>query len=163
MSAQALTAYALGLLGLISVKVLAPAFYAKQDIRTPVKIAVLVLMLTQLMNLAFIGWLKHAGLALSISLAACINAALLYSGLRKRGIYLPAPGWAWFLLKLLVALTVFGAALYWAQSLVPWLQLAAQPLQRAFFLGLIVIGGALLYFTLLFMLGFRLKDFRRRA
>ena len=163
MSAQALTAYALGLLGLISVKVLAPAFYAKQDIKTPVKIAVLVLMLTQLMNLAFIGWLKHAGLALSISLAACINAALLYAGLRKRGIYLPAPGWAWFLLKLLVALTVFGAALYWAQSLVPWLQLAAQPLQRAFFLGLIVIGGALLYFTLLFMLGFRLKDFRRRA
>ncbi|MFO0152393.1 MAG: murein biosynthesis integral membrane protein MurJ, partial [Burkholderiales bacterium] len=163
MSAQALTAYALGLLGLISVKVLAPAFYAKQDIKTPVKIAVLVLMLTQLMNLAFIGWLKHAGLALSISLAACINAALLYAGLRKRGIYLPAPGWAWFLLKLLVALTVFGAALYWAQSLVPWLQLAAQPLQRAFFLGLIVVGGALLYFTLLFMLGFRLKDFRRRA
>jgi multisubunit Na+/H+ antiporter MnhC subunit len=43
------------------------------------------------------------------------------------------------------------------------LQLVAQPLQRAFFLGLIVIGGALLYFTLLFMLGFRLKDFRRRA
>lgn len=163
MSAQALTAYALGLLGLISVKVLAPAFYAKQDIKTPVKIAVLVLMLTQLMNLAFIGWIKHAGLALSISLAACINAALLYAGLRKRGIYLPAPGWAWFLLKLLVALTVFGAALYWAQSLVPWLQLAAQPLQRAFFLGLIVVGGALLYFTLLFMLGFRLKDFRRRA
>jgi putative peptidoglycan lipid II flippase len=163
MSAQALTAYALGLLGLISVKVLAPAFYAKQDIKTPVKIAVLVLMLTQLMNLAFIGWLKHAGLALSISLAACINAALLYSGLRKRGIYLPAPGWAWFLLKLLVALTVFGAALYWAQSLVPWLQLTAQPWQRAVFLGLMVVGGALLYFALLYVLGFRLKDFRCRA
>ena len=163
MSAQALTAYALGLLGLISVKVLAPAFYAKQDIKTPVKIAVLVLMLTQLMNLAFIGWLKHAGLALSISLAACINAALLYSVLRKRGVYQPAAGWRTFLLKLGVVLIVFGAALYWAQSLVPWLQLVAQPLQRAFFLGLIVVGGALLYFTLLFMLGFRLKDFRRRA
>jgi putative peptidoglycan lipid II flippase len=163
MSAQALTAYAVGLLGLISVKVLAPAFYAKQDIRTPVKIAVLVLMLTQLMNLAFIGWLKHAGLALSISLAACINAALLYSVLRKRGVYQPAAGWRTFLLKLGVVLIVFGAALYWAQSLVPWLQLAAQPWQRAVFLGLMVVGGALLYFALLYVLGFRLKDFRRRA
>lgn len=163
MSAQALTAYAVGLLGLISVKVLAPAFYAKQDIKTPVKIAVLVLMLTQLMNLAFIGWLKHAGLALSISLAACINAALLYSVLRKRGVYQPAAGWRTFLLKLSVVLIVFGVALYWAQSLVPWLQLAAQPWKRAVFLGLMVVGGALLYFALLFVLGFRLKDFRRRA
>jgi putative peptidoglycan lipid II flippase len=62
-----------------------------------------------------------------------------------------------------VVLIVFGAALYWAQSLVPWLQLAAQPWQRAVFLGLMVVGGALLYFALLYVLGFRLKDFRRRA
>jgi putative peptidoglycan lipid II flippase len=163
MSAQALTAYAIGLVGLISVKVLAPGFYAKQDIKTPVKIALVVLVLTQLMNLAFIGWLKHAGLALSISLAACINAALLYSGLRQRGVYQPAPGWRIFLFKLFVALAIFGVTLYWAQSLVPWLQLAAQPWQRAAFLGLLVTGGALLYFALLFVSGFRLKDFRRRA
>jgi putative peptidoglycan lipid II flippase len=163
MSAQALTAYALGLLGLISVKVLAPGFYAKQDIKTPVKIALLVLMLTQLMNLAFIGWLKHAGLALSISLAACMNAGLLFWGLKKRGIYQPVPGWPIFLGKLFIALAVFGATLYWAQSLVPWLQLAAQSWQRTVFLSLMVVGGALLYFALLFVLGFRLKDFRRRV
>ena len=46
------------------------------------------------MNLAFIVPLKHAGLALAIGLGACLNAALLYRGLRKHGIYTPQPGMA---------------------------------------------------------------------
>src|SRR6185436_479029 len=78
MTRDALVAYSIGLLGLIMVKVLAPGFYARQNIKTPVKIALIVLVATQLMNLAFIGVLRHAGLALSIGLGACLNAGLLY-------------------------------------------------------------------------------------
>ena len=53
------------------------------------KIAIVTLILTQLMNLAFIGPLKHAGLSLSIGLAACLNASLLYWQLRKQKIFTP--------------------------------------------------------------------------
>lgn len=90
---SALVAYSVGLSGLILVKVLAPGFYARQDIRTPVKIALLTLAATQAMNLAFVWNLRHAGLALAIGLASCLNAALLYRGLRSRGAYQPRPGW----------------------------------------------------------------------
>jgi putative peptidoglycan lipid II flippase len=69
-------------------------FYSRQDIKTPVKIAIVTLIMTQLMNLAFIGPLKHAGLSLSIGLAACLNAGLLYWQLRKQDIFTPQPGWA---------------------------------------------------------------------
>jgi putative peptidoglycan lipid II flippase len=84
-TALALTGYAFGLLGLIAVKILAPGFYAQQDIKTPVKIAVAVLIATQVANLALVPWLAHAGLAWSVSLGALANAALLYAGLRRRG------------------------------------------------------------------------------
>ncbi|MBX4293872.1 hypothetical protein K4G99_23585, partial [Mycobacterium tuberculosis] len=86
-----LVAYSVGLMGLIVVKVLAPGFYSRQDIKTPVKIAIITLIMTQVMNLAFIGPLKHAGLSLSIGLAACLNAALLYWQLRKQKIFTPQP------------------------------------------------------------------------
>ena len=109
---EALVAYSIGLTGLILVKVLAPGFYARQDIRTPVKIALLTLALTQLMNLAFIGWLKHAGLALSIGLASCFNAAMLWRSLRRRAVYQPQPGWGVFTAKLLAALLVLGCVLW---------------------------------------------------
>ncbi len=55
MTQQALIAYAVGLIGLIMVKILAPGFYARQDIKTPVKMAVITLVFTQLMNLALSG------------------------------------------------------------------------------------------------------------
>lgn len=92
MTQRALVAYSVGLMGLIVVKVLAPGFYSRQDIKTPVKIAIVTLIMTQLMNLAFIGPLKHAGLSLSIGLAACLNAGLLYWQLRKRGYLHTAAG-----------------------------------------------------------------------
>src|SRR5882672_1568963 len=83
MTREALVAYSVGLVGMILVKILAPGFYARQDIVTPVKIGILTLVATQLMNLAFIGPLKHAGLALAIGLGACLNAGLLYFFLRR--------------------------------------------------------------------------------
>src|SRR5690606_31484150 len=95
----AVMAYAVGLIGLLAIKILAPAFYARQDIRTPVKIAALCLVVTQLLNAALVPWLAHAGLALSIGLGALLNAGLLTKTLRSRGVYHPGAGWHRFLLR----------------------------------------------------------------
>ncbi|MGD9786393.1 MAG: murein biosynthesis integral membrane protein MurJ [Sulfuricellaceae bacterium] len=162
MTRDALVAYSAGLLGLILVKVLAPGFYASQNIKTPVKIALFTLVMTQLMNLAFIGPLQHAGLALAIGLGACANAALLYHKLRRHGIYTPQPGWTLFLLKVAAAIAVMGAVLWLAKG--PdalWMEapLAARWLHLAWALP----AGAAAYFSALLAMGFRLRYFVRRA
>ena len=87
----AVMSYSAGLIGLLAVKILAPGFYARQDIRTPVKIAIGVLIVTQLLNLALVPLLAHAGLALAIGLGACLNALALLIGLLRRGVYRPRP------------------------------------------------------------------------
>ncbi|HBO5703173.1 TPA: murein biosynthesis integral membrane protein MurJ [Pseudomonas aeruginosa] len=162
MTQRALVAYSVGLLGIILVKVLAPGFYAQQNIRTPVKIALFTLVSTQLMNLAFIGPLQHAGLALSIGLAACLNAGLLYWQLRKQRLYLPQLGWAKFLVKLVVAVLAMSAVLLATMHWLPAWEQGAM-LERFLRLGLLVVAGLLAYFGMLALLGFRLRDFSRRA
>ncbi|MEW6313647.1 MAG: murein biosynthesis integral membrane protein MurJ [Pseudomonadota bacterium] len=162
MTRQALMAYSLGLLGLIMVKVLAPGFYARQNIKTPVKIAIVTLLATQAMNLAFIWQLKHAGLALAIGLGACLNAGLLYYNLRKHGIFQPQPGWAGFLLRLAAALLVMGLVLWLTMGgTQSWL--SATLVSRATRLFAVVVMGAGSYFGALWLLGFRLQDFSKRA
>lgn len=161
MTHQALVAYSIGLVGIILVKVLAPGFYARQNIKTPVKIAVVTLVATQLMNLAFILPLQHAGLALAIGLGACLNAGLLFYQLRKQEIYQPQPGWLIFFVKILLALAVMGTVLWFAAgSDTAWLSGSA--LSRATQLSGVVIAGAASYFAALWLLGFRLKDFTQR-
>jgi putative peptidoglycan lipid II flippase len=160
MTRQALVAYSVGLLGLIVVKVLAPGFYARQNIKTPVKIALVTLAATQLMNAAFIIPLQHAGLALSIGLAACLNAWLLYRGLRVRAIYTPRPGWGRFFAKVAVAAAVMAAVLWVAMGPAAW-WIDAPWLLRAAALAALVGLGALLYFAVLWALGFRVSDFVR--
>jgi putative peptidoglycan lipid II flippase len=162
MTRRALVAYSVGLLGLILVKVLAPGFYARQNIRTPVKIAIFTLLATQAMNLTFIWHLKHAGLALSIGLGACLNAGILLYQLRKHAIYSPQPGWYGFLARLGLALTAMGAFLWFAMAgEARWL--AYHFSERALHLGGLVAGGVLIYFATLGLLGFRPADFKRRA
>ncbi len=162
MTQQALVAYSLGLLGLIMVKVLAPAFYSRQDIKTPVKIAIVTLIATQLMNLAFIGPFKHAGLALAIGLGACMNALALYYSLRKADIYKPQPGWILFLFKLLIAVAAMAFALcYCKGESAAWLQYGMVT-KLTNLSGLLVLGASV-YFAALWVLGFRLKDFTRRV
>ncbi|WP_084092622.1 murein biosynthesis integral membrane protein MurJ [Andreprevotia lacus] len=158
----ALLAYTVGLSGFLLVKVLAPGFYARQNIRTPVKIAIFTLVLTQLMNLAFIGPLKHAGLSLSIGLASCANAALLYWRLRKQGAYQPLPGWGRFLFKLVAAVAVMSGVLFAVLApMPPWGD--GNMLWRLLRLATVVTAGLAAYFGTLYALGFRLKDFSRRA
>ncbi|MFH8134113.1 murein biosynthesis integral membrane protein MurJ [Pantoea osteomyelitidis] len=162
MTQRALIAYSVGLLGLIVVKVLAPGFYSRQDIKTPVRIAIVTLLMTQLMNLAFIGPLKHAGLSLSIGLAACLNAALLYWQLRKQKIFHPQPGWAAFLLRLVVAVVVMAAALWGLLQVMPaWEE--GKMVWRLLRLALVCAAGGAAYFIMLALMGFRLRDFGRRT
>ena len=162
MTQRALIAYSVGLLGLIVVKVLAPGFYSRQDIKTPVRIAIVTLIMTQLMNLAFIGPLKHAGLALSIGLAACLNAALLYWQLRKQKIFQPQPGWYAFMLRLIVAVAVMAGTLWGLMQVMPaWEE--GNMLWRLLRLAGICAAGGAAYFMMLALMGFRLSDFARRT
>ncbi|MEY4592393.1 MAG: murein biosynthesis integral rane protein MurJ [Pseudomonadota bacterium] len=161
-TSSALMAYSIGLTGMILVKVLAPGFYARQNIRTPVKIALVSLVATQIMNLCFIIPLSHAGLALSIGLAACLNAGLLYRGLREQGVYQPQPGWGKFTLKLLAGLLVMSI-LVWSTrgQTADWL--AATTVGRLAWLGWLLPLAIVGYFATLALLGFRLADFKRQA
>ncbi len=158
---HAVTAYGVGLIGLILVKILAPGFYARQDIRTPVKIGIVVLVGTQLMNLLFVPMFAHAGLALAIGLGACFNAAMLFTGLRMRGVYRPKAGWPAFGLRLLFALVVLGGFLYWSEAQFQWIAMRAEPARRVGALAAIVAGGGALYFVALFVIGMRPRHFRR--
>jgi putative peptidoglycan lipid II flippase len=159
----ALRGYGCGLVGIIGVKVLAPGFFAQQDLRTPVRIAVVVLACTQLMNLAFVPWLGHAGLALSIGVGALLNAGWLLWGLRRQGHYRPAPGWLGFALRVLPANIALAAFLAWSSSRLDWLALQAQPGLRVAWLAGIMAVAVAGYFLLLVGAGLRLRQFARRA
>jgi putative peptidoglycan lipid II flippase len=157
----ALVAYSTGLVGMILVKVLAPGFYARQNVRTPLWIALISLCATQLMNLLFI-WgldLDHTGLALSIGLAGMLNAFLLFCGLRRQKVYVPEAGWGRFCLKLFIALGALAAVLLLAQGEEARWFAHGVP-ERVIHLGSLVLLGIGVYFAVLWGLGFRLGDFR---
>jgi len=162
-TAPALTGYALGLLGLIAVKILAPGFYARQDIKTPVKIAVAALVATQASNLVLVPWLSHAGLAASVSVGALVNAALLFLGLRRRGLYVPMPGWPGFAGRLLVALVALAAVLWLGNRQIDWTAMQSAWVLRAALLAGLIAGGAAVYGAVLWLLGFRPRDFVARV
>lgn len=161
MTGRALIAYGVGLIGLIVVKILAPGFYAKQDIRTPVKIGIGVLIATQLMNLLFVPWIAHAGLALSVGVGACLNAAFLYWGLRRKGIYRALPGWGLFLVKLAGALFLLAGVAHWTAGHFDWIAMQDRPLHRVGALTLVMFSCGITYFGALMAMGFRFRDFKR--
>jgi putative peptidoglycan lipid II flippase len=163
MTVRALMGYGVGLLALIAIKILAPGFYARQDMRTPVRIAIGVLIFTQLMNLVFVPWIGHAGLALSISLGALVNAAFLLSGLLRLGVYRPRPGWGGFVLRVLLACGVLGGVLAWAARAIDWIGLQALWGQRAGWMALVLSGSVVLYFGVLWASGLNLRQFVRRG
>lgn len=162
MTSHAVMAYSIGLLGLVLVKILAPGFYAKQDVRTPVKIGVMVVVVTQLMNLVWVPLFGHAGLPLSVGLGASLNALVLYLGLRKRGLYTPSKGWLSFALRIFVAAALMGTLLCWANTYFDWIELAAHPVKRLLDgLGLILLA-ALVYFVALTAMGMHPKKLLSR-
>ncbi len=163
MVARALAAYGVGLIGIILIKILAPGFYAKQDIKTPVKIAIGVLIVTQLSNYLFVPMLGTAGLTLSIGVGASLNSLLLFLGLRRRGIYRPSPGWPRFLAQLTGASLVLAGTIHWFAINFDWIGLRAQPLARIALTAASLVLFAALYFGMLWLMGFKYAYFRRRA
>lgn len=159
-TALALTGWGIGLLGLVAIKVLAPGFYASQDTSTPVRIAVAVLVLTQLLNWYLVPLLAHAALSMSIGIGALVNAAWLLHGLRRRGSYRARPGWAVFLVQVLSGCMVLGMGLWWASTALNWLHMPG--LARIAALLGVVAGGAVLYLAVVRLLGLDLRQFLRR-
>lgn len=162
MTSLALMGWGVGLLGVVAIKVLAPGYYASQDIRTPVRIAIVVLVLTQLLNIVLVPLLQHAALALSIGIGALVNAVWLLVGLLRRGSYKPSPGWGVFALQVLAASALLTVFLMWAASAWDWPRLQAQAGLRIGLLALIVFGGAAIYLGAVWAAGLRLRQFLRR-
>ena len=150
-SATALQAYALGLLGFTGVKILAPGFFARQDTRKPVRIAVIAMGCNIGLNLALIGPLAHVGLALATSLAACLNAALLLLGLRRDGVLRIVSPWAPFLARLTLACGLMAVVL-WIVQPQGWFEMALA--ERVLWLSLLVLTGLAVYLGVLFATGY---------
>ena len=163
MAGLALVAYAVGLPGFMLVKILAPAFYARQDTRTPVRIAIISMLSNMFMNLLFVMPLlyfkiegAHAGLALATSMASFLNAGLLYRRLCQDGVYTPLPGWKLLLARLLFANLVMALVLLWGLPVASeWL--AMQGMQRVLQLSLWVAAGMAAYLLTLRVTGLRLS------
>lgn len=113
MSGMSLMAYSFGLLGFILVKILAPAFYARKDMKTPVKVAIIALVTNMVLNLIFIGPFAHVGLAAATAIAAFVNSGLLYWYLRKQEVFKPLSGWAKLIIQVVVANGILVAFLLW--------------------------------------------------
>ncbi len=157
----ALMGYGVGLVGLVAIKVLAPGFYASQDIRTPVKIAIAVLVITQALNYLFVPRFQHAGLALAIGIGALINSLWLLIGLMRRGSFKPLPGWGKFLLQIVAASALLAIFLMWAASSFDWIALRANTLGRVGLLAAVMGGGAAIYFAALWAAGVKVSRLLR--
>ena len=157
-TAIAVVGYAVGLIGLIGLKIIAPAFYARKDIRTPVRAAMASLVAVQAINLVVVPLFAHAGLALSVGLGSLVNSGILLCVLRRRGIYSPAAGWLKIWLRTAAAVALMGAAVWWGQQGIDWTTLSWK--MRGLGVCAVVAGAAVIYFGSLFALGWRPRELR---
>ena len=156
MSARSLMAFTLGLIAFMLIKVLAPGFYARQDTRSPVKYGLIAMGANTVLVLILIWPLAHTGLALATSLAALINAALLFINLRRRGIYQPRAGWVKFLTQLAAANLAMGLVLWFgAGDLAGWIEASAR--ERLWHLSWLIAAGGGVYLLAALAVGIRLR------
>ena len=166
MTALSLQAFGPGLIGFILVKVLVPAYYSRQDMKTPVRIAVRALLLGMVLNVIFVlallqtGWLPaHVGLAVATSLSSLANATMLFRGLIAAGVYQARPGWRAMFIRVIAATAVMVALLLWLlPPAADWLQMAIAA--RIYWLAAAVASGAASYFIAGLLLGLRPAQFR---
>ncbi len=143
-SSAALSAYAIGVPGFVAIKVLAPGYFSRQDTRTPVRIAMLAVLVNVTLNLLLIWQLAHVGLALATAIAALANAGLLAAGLLRGGIYRPGAGWARFALAVVFGCATLAAFLLLCSPSATW-WLAADVVARVAMLAGITLGGLACY------------------
>lgn len=159
MTQRSVIAYAVGLQAFMLVKLLSSAFYSRQDIKTPVKIAVMVLILNMLFSFALIFPLAHAGLALATSLSSWINVIILLVMLYRMDIYRMGSGWHKFLFQLFFSNGLVGLFLWFCTpDTLYWMQWHWwSRLGHIAFFGTSAIA---LYVASLWICGMRLRDFR---
>ena len=162
-AARAVAGYGVGLMGIVSIRILAPGYFARNDTRTPVRVGVAVLVLTQLFNAVFVFGMNLgiAGLALSTGLGGLVNAGVLLFLLWRRGSYRPEPGWALYIVRLVGASAVMGAGLWWVGQRLDWLHVST--LMRVGWMAGVLTAAVLLYFGCLAASGLRLSQFMRRG
>lgn len=160
-TSAALVGYGVGLLGIVAIKVLAPGYYAKHDMRTPMFIAVGVLVFTQVLNFFLVPHLQHAALTLSIGIGAMVNSLWLLVGLVRAGSFKPAAGWLLFIVRVVVGSVAMGALLYWGAHHFDWVAMRANPLHRIGMLAAFLAGAAGVYFGVLLASGLNLKKLLR--
>jgi putative peptidoglycan lipid II flippase len=169
MTALALQAFALGLIGFSYVKILAPAYFARENTRTPVRFGLIALTVNFVLSVALAYGLTragyegtHAGLALAISISAVLNAWLLYRGLRRDGVITHSSGWRLLLMQVVAAIFVMALCLvYMARPLDWWI--TANILNRSIWLVVSVVAGVAVYFAVLLVLGLRPANLRLRS
>lgn len=162
MVSYSLIAYSTGLLSYMLIKVLAPGFYARQDIKTPVRIGIIAMVANMVFNLMLAPFLSYVGLALATAMSASLNAYLLYRGLKLAGVYQLSKASLLFLLKLVIASSLMAALLYWqTPTLTQWIELGfTMQLWRLITLCGLAVAG---YFLLLWGLGVRLRHFKANS
>jgi len=158
----ALMGWGVGLVGIVAIKVLAPGYYASQDTRTPVRVAIGVLVLTQILNFFLVPIFAHAALTLSIGLGAMVNAAWLLLGLIRRGSYTPEPGWCIFLLQVLAGCALLTVFLMWANGHFAWTAMRVESFKRIWLVAGILFASAAIYFVALWAAGLKLRQLVRR-
>ncbi len=151
-TAQALAAFSLGLPAYILIKVLTPAFYARQDTRTPVRFGLIAVAVNLVLNLALIVPLQHVGPPLATAIASTVNVVLLYWTLVKRGHFAPDARLKRRAWRLVLAALAMGAALWFAQDLVAG-YVQGDWTRRGFALAVLVGAGAMVYGAATLLLG----------
>jgi putative peptidoglycan lipid II flippase len=155
----ALYAYLSGLLSFMLIKILAPAYYARQDTKTPVKIGIKAMAANMVFNLMLAPFMGYVGLALATTLSATLNAFLLYKGLKQEGVYSFSSQTLRFILKLIFSAGVMaGVVFYLSPPFDVWLTLTFT--EQLIKLITCICLGMVSYFCTIVLLGIRLKDFK---
>lgn len=163
MSGLALRSMSGGILGFMLIKIFAPAFFARQDTRTPVKIGIIAVVANMVFSVIFIGifyFLKlplHGGLALATTGASFVNAGLLYYFLHKRNLFRFGAHWKKLFAQFVFASAVMVAALY---AMLPYYPLESSQWQRIAAVAIICVLGAMVYGIVLLATGFRPRQLK---
>lgn len=156
---RGLLGFAVGIPAFMLVKVLASGFYSRQNIKAPVKIAIIAVIANIILASILFFPLKHAGLALATSLTSALNAGLLFYLIRKDDSYEPGKDWKIFWMRLIFASVALLVFLWVTQAeLTIWLNWDS--FARLWHLAVLCIGAVIIYLACLFIGGMRLKDFK---